>query len=101
MSFLGDDPEPRCGWKWLSLPRKHPFTPACRLHDLDYIAKDKPLDVVDLKFYERCKLIAKNLKDKNLERLAEVCYRIVKLWGRFRYTQGAGRPLTDEDIERK
>ena len=84
-----------CGVGFFRLSRKHLFTPACRLHDIHYLQKERrihnyPREYVDALFYHNMIMLIKRKKIKGIkalyyEQLAKLFYAIVKKYGAAYY----------------
>lgn len=74
----------RCGIYPFVLPLYHPFTPACEIHDREYVDQKKPRAQVDKELLENFQDIARDsigLAREQLIREAKFYYRLARLFG--------------------
>lgn len=82
-SLLPEDKECTCGYGPFKLPADHPFTPACRIHDWEFVeahkgTPDKRLAEVDADLFWRWVLIAR--KQPTPEKQIELYEDAIKYW---------------------
>lgn len=86
MSLFPDDPIERCGYSKISLPKDHPFQPACEMHDRLFLSRELGFKTLTRKEADRALLrsmliIARERKSASLKAQAYLYYAFVRVFG--------------------
>lgn len=79
----------RCGIYPFTLPLYHPFTPACAVHDREYLAQAKPRKQIDDEFLEMMEEIAADAigeAAKQLKNESKLYYKLARVFGSVPWT---------------
>lgn len=87
-SLMPEDKDTRCGWRWFSLRKGHPFEPACMEHDKTFDDKENKVPTDGRRAADNLLLaqmlgIAADRESKWLKVQAYLMYGIARVTGKL------------------